>query len=69
MNSFGWFAVLVVTIATELFAFCLTVMFVLVRLVPAVIEQLLWKHNHAFSQDQFLCGYILVVSFGITFSR
>ena len=58
-NSFGWFAVLVVTIVTQLFAFCLTVLFVLVRLVPALIEQFLW----------LLCGYILPVSFGVTFSR
>ena len=69
VNSFGWFAVLVVTIATQLIAFCLTVLFVLVRLVPALIEQFLWKHNHAFSQDQLLCGFILPVSFGVTFSR
>ena len=59
VNSFGWFAVLVVTIATQLIAFCLTVLFVLVRLVPALIEQFLW----------LLCGYILPVSFGVTFSR
>ena len=68
-NSFGWFTVLVVTIATQLFAFCLTVLFALVRLVPALIEQSLWKHDHAFSQDQLLCGYILPISFGITFWR
>ena len=59
VNSFGSFAVLVVTIATQLIAFCLTVLFVLVRLVPALIEQFLW----------LLCGYILPVSFGVTFSR
>ena len=59
VNSFGWFAVLVVTIATQLIAFCLTVLFVLVRLVPVLIEQFLW----------LLCGYILPVSFGVTFSR
>ena len=59
VNSFGWFAVLVVTIATQLIAFCLTVLFVSVRLVPALIEQFLWV----------LCGYILPVSFGVTFLR
>ena len=59
VNSFSWFAVLVVTTATQLIAFCLTVLFVLVRLVPALIEQFLWV----------LCGYILPVSFGVTFLR
>ena len=37
-NGFTWFAVLVVTVANQLFAFFLTVLFVLVRLVPALIE-------------------------------
>ena len=68
-NSFGWFAVLVVIIATQPFAFCLTVLFALVRLVPALIEQFLWKDDHAFSQDQLLCGYILPISFGTRFGE
>ena len=47
----------------------MTVLFVLLRLVPALIEQFLWKHNHAFSQDRLLCGYFLPISFDITFWR
>ena len=37
-NGFSWLAVLVVTVANQPFAFCLTVLFVLVRLVPVLIE-------------------------------
>ena len=53
-NGSGWFAVLVVMVANELFTFCLTVLLVLVSLVPALTEQFLWKHNHDFSQDHLL---------------
>ena len=53
-NGFGWFAVLVVTIVTQLFAFCLTVLFVLVRLVPALIEQFFGSMLTLFSRSATL---------------
>ena len=45
----------------QLFSFCLTCLLFLVNLVPALTEHFLWKYNHAFSQGQLLCGYILPI--------
>ena len=56
-----WMAYYFSSYGCELFAFCLTCLFVLVNLVLALTEQFLWKYNHAFSQVQLLCGYILPI--------
>ena len=56
-----WVAYYFSSYGCKLFAFCLTCLFVLVNLVPALTEQFLWKYNHAFSQGQLLYGYILPI--------
>ena len=70
-NSFGWFAVLVVTIVTQLFAFCLTVLFVLVRLVPALIENFFGSMITLFFKISYFvvtfCRFLLVSRFGESF--
>ena len=60
-EGFGWLTILAVTVANYIFFFCLTCLLFLVNLVPALTEHFLWKYNHAFSQCQLLCGYILPI--------
>ena len=68
--GFGWFlagcgrfwvAFYFSSYGCKLIAFSLTCLFVLVNLVPALTEQLLWKYNHDFSQSQLPSGYILPI--------